>query len=1152
MSRIIPSHWQEWRKGSGIHPDIIRLNLESLDSEEAFEALLYSEKISRTNPGRLTAGWLKRYHHLHSGGWWCSGLDPLNNWEPMRWGCLKPNEPRTDSEGKTIKYEHPPKTEPRAFFLRVSLEIWKRISERHKVPLPENIIITEDGEALGFWRWVMDNPHLQIEICEGVKKAAALLSAGRIAIAIPGINSGYRVPRNELGEKIGKPYLIPELAALCSPAGRIKRPINFVFDQDSKYSTKQAVNQAIKKTGKLFSRNNCEVFVTEWESSLGKGIDDVLSNFGEDIVEGILKQSISLGKWEILIMSRLNYQANTTVNRRYLVDKDGDKYIIPEELKVPAECQVLFIKSPKNTGKTEYLSVLTNSSSEARKILLITHRTQLGQALCDRLKIPYIRELAECDEGKLLGYGLCHHSLFEKSSARFKPQEWEGADIIIDELVQVLWDILTSPLIEKNQVQILQNLAETLQTALSTGGRLIACDADLDDWAVSYILKLIGFKVKTHLIVNEWSPVAERCNWEVFNYEGKKPTALVYNLIQHIENGGKPFVLCSSQEENSPWSTQNLEVFLSTKFPSLKILRIDAESVADPTHPAFGCTSSLNQILPEYDIALASPTLETGVDIKCENFDSVWGIFWGVQTCDGVRQFLARYRRTVVRHIWINKIGLTKIGNGEPNPKALWVTQNTITQQLIYRLKKADFTDEFDTDFQPVSVNAYTQRGALINLQRRHYRESILDKLNAEGHILINAKDEFKFNSEELKKLQTDLENNRDRVYVNYCNSVKETGNPDDVEFDKLKKQKVRTKNELNKLEHGALARRYQVPVTPELVAKDDDGWHPRIKLHYHLTIGRKFVEAKDKQAASTHLKNGNGKVWKPTFNKRQMGLKIEFLENMGILEIFSLNEIRAKDVEPIVEFGRKYSHDLKAVGITANWDDKPISVIKNLLRNLFGLTITRLRRENRGGSREWVYTQVAVGFERDEEGHLLIGEDGRAIAKSDGREEVFKQWLERDIAKAEATASEVKKEEASDSVVEPPTVELSPTQEAIAQMEAGNWSEEAVQYAVTLYGLEVVDDAIAFCPAEVRSLRREQLDKIRLAPPEDDIEANAQAVRMFADAVQGDEDEQREQWEAIANTVRETAALLGQAFLSAVQGLLNQKQWVRLEALLA
>lgn len=82
---IQEKHWQEWEQ-SGIHADIIRLNLESLDGEEAFEALLYSEKINRTNTGRLTAEWLKRYNHLHSGGWWCSGLDPLSNWEPMRWG----------------------------------------------------------------------------------------------------------------------------------------------------------------------------------------------------------------------------------------------------------------------------------------------------------------------------------------------------------------------------------------------------------------------------------------------------------------------------------------------------------------------------------------------------------------------------------------------------------------------------------------------------------------------------------------------------------------------------------------------------------------------------------------------------------------------------------------------------------------------------------------------------------------------------------------------------------------------------------------------------------------------------------------------------------------------------------------------------------
>ena len=56
-----------------------------------------------------------------------------------------------------------------------------------------------------------------------------------------------------------------------------------------------------------------------------------------------------------------------------------------------------------------------------------------------------------------------------------------------------------------------------------------------------------------------------------------------------------------------------LESYLQLEFPDKKILRIDSETVADPNHPAYGCIAHLNEILPNYDLAIASPSIETGV-----------------------------------------------------------------------------------------------------------------------------------------------------------------------------------------------------------------------------------------------------------------------------------------------------------------------------------------------------------------------------------------------------------------------------------------------------------------------------------------------------------------------------------------------------------
>jgi len=49
----------------------------------------------------------------------------------------------------------------------------------------------------------------------------------------------------------------------------------------------------------------------------------------------------------------------------------------------------------------------------------------------------------------------------------------------------------------------------------------------------------------------------------------------------------------------------------ATAISKAEILRIDSESLAEPTHPAYGCMTSLNQVLGNYDVVLASPVIET-------------------------------------------------------------------------------------------------------------------------------------------------------------------------------------------------------------------------------------------------------------------------------------------------------------------------------------------------------------------------------------------------------------------------------------------------------------------------------------------------------------------------------------------------------------
>src|SRR5579883_214840 len=273
-SQLSHSHYQELA-ASGINADLAYLNFDSLVESEAYEYLFYAEGLERRNDGRLVDYWLRLYSHLDGGGWWCSGLDLLADWSDMLWGCFKPDAPRWDSadplQSKRIKYEHPPKTATRLFCLRVPLHLWQLIAHRHGLWLPPAIDPTDYRQ---FWRWVCQH-RLPVILCEGAKKAAALLSYGYVAVGLPGIFGGCRTSRDTTGQVIER-YLIPELQTLCALG-----VTTFVlcFDYETRPKTVEHVRLAQRYLARLLLEQQASVRLLNLPGP-EKGVDDYLVQHG--------------------------------------------------------------------------------------------------------------------------------------------------------------------------------------------------------------------------------------------------------------------------------------------------------------------------------------------------------------------------------------------------------------------------------------------------------------------------------------------------------------------------------------------------------------------------------------------------------------------------------------------------------------------------------------------------------------------------------------------------------------------------------------------------------------------------------------------------------------------------------------------------------
>lgn len=966
---------------SKIDPDIARLNFSSTDGPEIYDYLCYSPKLERLNTGRLASKWLNRYSHCERGGWWCSGLDTLNNWEPMAWGCFKPDSPKEDYQkpGKSIKYEHPSKTETRAFFLKVPLSIWEKTAERYNLALPEDIVATPDGGALGFWAWVVNNPEVPIIITEGAKKAASLLSIGCPAIALPGIYGGYRSKDAE-GNKID-PYLIPDLKEIAPS----ERPIYICFDHDTKQQTVRNVNIATNQLGRLLEAEGCDVKVISLPGP-EKGVDDFIQAQGVDAFFKVYESALALSTWWTDLFRRLTYESDVVVSTKYLGD-----------VAVPNDEKLVVFKAPKGSGKTEVIARLCEEAyQKGQSVIVLTYREQLGRELARRFKLPYKSELRETPEGMLYGFSLCVDSAHPKSEVGFSGSSWTNALVIIDECESVVWHTLNSATCTKNRLSILAELQALFTGALSSGsgGRVVLADADLSNLTVNFVKGLAGQPdLKPWVIRSDYKPDTAPV---LFSYE--TPVDLYSTLESAIAEGGKHIIFTTGQQVTSKWGSQNLGKILCEKFPTSRILRIDKDTVADPGHPAYGCIDNLNAVLPHWDVVIASPVIESGVSIDLRNhFAAVWGFFSGVVPPDNVRQTLARVRDTSVpRHIWMSGRGLPAsfVGNGATFPAALRNGELKKSKANFTFLLEAGTTVDADgtVESNPIALDAWLKMASRINAGFHFYPATILADLKAEGYrcteldSLLSGK-VAKFTIEELNESREELKKSEAEKIVEADPPNSET------EYKKLKSQKTKTPEQRRSQVNYEIQQRYITPPTVDVVLKDWDGWYPQLQLHYYLTVGNRYLS--DRDGKRFEAISQDGRSWIPDTNRTLLSSKIKALKDLEIEKLFVPGIDWTQDSPEIKEVAQKAlacAEDIKLfLGVRVTSKNKPMAIVQEILEQAIGFRLFKPPKE------ETQFVEKGI----DSKGKRQRSQIYNFVFPND-RGEVFDRWLLRDAEAAE------------------------------------------------------------------------------------------------------------------------------------------------------
>ena len=928
LGSILTHHLEEWKK-SCVDEKLTFLNLISLVGFTVYEYLLYGLPNSeRRNDGRLRDKWLNRYAHLPDGGWWVSGLDPFNNWQPMEWGRFKPDNPRLcGKKNKSIKYESPPKVANRVTYFNLPAHLWDRVAARYGIkryhsPLalrladkkinslaragqrakgkgernvkntfsPSPLTFSPDSteiyrtetiiNPLIFWEWLKQHPSIPIILTEGEKKAATLLSMGFAAIALPGIWGG------RVGSKHNE-QLHPDLLPLAQKG----RKFIILFDYETKPKTKYNIYQAILRTGEAIEKAECTCEIASLPGA-EKGVDDFVATRGKDaeaLLTSIIDDALTLAEYKRVCYPRprglsSKYPADVVLKSQFLsqaisVDRrhrdtgirgygdTGTLYEAPDEnyeqlysslmdeahtshinslVTALPDSGLVALVSGMGTGKTQLMAQWRKLHPNER-FLNSGHRINLLKNLSTRLNTKMYSDLEQGKYAEALELSITVDSLY-----KLQNQLVEYGCVFIDEACQYLAHLLHSKTCKEHRAEIL----EVLEYIIGKARLVVLADAHMDDVTVDFFRAMRPESEKPFIIKNNYKQGGRT----VYLYESDDSSTLVLKIFTALMLGQFIMVVSDSKKfikkleaamsvkvfedkgssgrgdgetgrqgdretrrrgdeekveiKNLPESTLDQNASDNNKENRLRIWSIHAENSGSEENIAF--IKDISSSVKNVDVLLASPSLGTGVDIPNYHFDAVFGAFHAVsQTATECAQALHRYRPQVPLYIWVAP--RPPFGYFETNAtkiKERMLQLNEMTAFLI-RIDKETGKRGAEKDW---ALDAYCQIEANRNRSINNLRDDMRSLLTEMEYNIISVEAEINPSIKaELKEAGISLD-------TAYNTAVAQASNISSNEYLNRQSKNYLSPDEVVECQKYRIQRDYGMPVTEELVSKDDGG----------------------------------------------------------------------------------------------------------------------------------------------------------------------------------------------------------------------------------------------------------------------------------------------------------------------------------------
>ncbi len=914
LSRYAEQVYQEWVDGSAIAPEIFAANVVvvpdeiiSLGGDVSYpihEALNWDVMRWRTS---LTG----RIQRPEKHGAIIYTTDPIAGNRTVF--QVKLENPVLDkTKGKPRKYENPIGRGQVGGFATVPQSIWNQVSERYSCPVDPN---------RSFWSWVIAHPELPIIICEGMKKACALLSQGYVAIALSGITMG------RINDGKGNVDLQPYLKVFAAP----ERPVYFCFDAETKSKTKFALHLAQVKTGKLFADADCAVKIIQLPllpNTDKTGVDDFIVACGPDALEQVYAAALPLASyqwqwrhtqqltykpWIVLNTPELNFNSPLVFPNTQLLASD---FLLPQE-------GIIAIASAKGTGKTKAIAAAVASTP---KLALLGHRVSLMRNLCQRLGVDFKGDIDKANGHFITGsaytlrVGACVDSLLA-----FDPQSFVGCDLVIDEVEQVLRHLISGATCNKDGKR--PALLARLHWLVKVARRIIVADADLSDTSLDYLSALRGDNCPVYLIKNDCQPQG----YPVRFIRSHNDTAIVAELLADVAQGDKVFIATDSKANSKAIAKIVQQMHLVR--PNAKIMLINSETSGGEIEADF--IRNINECCKDYDIVIATPSMSTGVSIEVEWFDKVYGMFYGTVTDADASQALSRVRSNIRRVVWCTERGnnFCRVDRSE-FPKQLKDTLKNRWDREVSLIKAG-----LGAALLPI-VEAVTWENPHIELWARveasnnaamwSLRDNLIERLKYEGNqVEIADKDGGD------EQVAATVKEARQLVKQEHYRAVAGATILSKAEMHALAKKESRTPSELLNEHKTLMALFYgKDNITPELVEFDRDGLRRQQILKLEALLSKDVIPHADLEAIARQAKFERG-LFVPDQPCHELGRFIRDKLGLGNLLVLDARYTNA-DLEHLGNICRACALDVKRyLGFNVPQDATNIWIFRRLCDQL-------------------------------------------------------------------------------------------------------------------------------------------------------------------------------------------------------------------------